>query len=626
MGYIKQTSIDKIMDIVRIEEVVGDYVKLKKAGANMSGLCPFHNEKTPSFVVSPAKGIYKCFGCGEAGNAVNFLMNVDGLTYPEAIRTIAKQYRIELEEEETSEAVEIARDEREIMFAIHQFAGDFFQKAMSESDYGRSVGLSYFKQRGFSDKVIEKFGLGFSGSEGHSLMQAALNAGYSKEQLETCGLIKNDRDFFRNRVMFSISNSSGKTIAFAGRILDTTTKAPKYLNSPETPIYTKSQVLYGMFQARKAIKQKDECLLVEGYTDVLSLHQAGVENVVASSGTSLTDGQVSVIKRFTNQITILYDGDAAGIKAALRGVDLILSQDVNVRVVVLPEKEDPDSYIQAVGTEAFETYIREKSEDVVMFKTNLLMREAGADPVKKAGVVKDVLSSVSKIPDRLKQVEYIKVCAELFDMPQQVLLTELHKITGNQSKRLQAPVSVPKSSSKPAVQPKFSFEQDLVRVLLLFGQQSMEEEQCTIAEYILAEVEDILDEFDDVHCQDIIKEYYDALLNEKHLALKHFTNHSDKDIQYLAIELAADKYVYSENWSNRFGIELTTQKMPELNFDADARKALHYFKLSKIKVLLEKVDEKLINGEGDELENIKIKMHLLEIRKQLALSLGSVVF
>jgi len=340
---ITQKTIQTIFETVKVEDVVGDFVKLTRRGVNYIGLCPFHNEKTPSFTVSPAKNIYKCFGCGEGGNAVNFIMDLEQLSYPEALKSLAKKYNIPIEEDELTDEQAAQLQLSDSLYVVNQFAKDHFQQQLFETDYGKSVGLSYFKQRGFREEIIKKFGLGFANGGANDLMQKGISKGYEEAVLEKAGLIKNKRDFFRNRVQFPIHNVSGKVIGFGGRILTANKKAPKYLNTPETDIYNKRKTLYGIYFARKAIVKMNECYMVEGYTDVISLHQAGIENIVASSGTSLTADQVRLVKRYAPNMTILYDGDKAGIKAALRGLDIVIEQDMNVKVVLLPEGEDPDS-------------------------------------------------------------------------------------------------------------------------------------------------------------------------------------------------------------------------------------------------------------------------------------------
>ena len=428
MAMIKRKTITEVFETAKIEEVVGDFVNLKRRGVSMIGLCPFHNEKTPSFTVSPNKGIYKCFGCGVGGDSIKFIMEHEQFSYPEAIRYLANKYGIKIEEEQLTPEQDVERQRRDSLFIINDFAVNYYHDNLMNSDIGKSVGLSYFKQRGFREDTIKKFQLGFALDKKDHLTLSMVNKGYNVELLKTVGLTSRfGSDFFRNRVQFPIHNLSGKVIGFGGRILVNDKKLPKYLNSPETEIYNKSRVLYGIYFAKKAIRKEDNCFLVEGYTDVISLHQAGIENVVSSSGTSLTVGQIQLIKRNTQNITILYDGDAAGIKAAIRGLDLVLEQDMNVKVVLLPTGEDPDSFVQSVGTEKFKEYIKEKAADFILFKTNLLLAETANDPIKRAGLIKDIVESIARIPDPIKRSVYVRECASLMEISEQILVDEANK-------------------------------------------------------------------------------------------------------------------------------------------------------------------------------------------------------
>ena len=428
MAMIKRKTITEVFETAKIEEVVGDFVNLKRRGVSMIGLCPFHNEKTPSFTVSPNKGIYKCFGCGVGGDSIKFIMEHEQFSYPEAIRYLANKYGIKIEEEQLTPEQDVERQRRDSLFIINDFAVNYYHDNLMNSDIGKSVGLSYFKQRGFREDIIKKFQLGFAFDKKDHLTLSMVNKGYNVELLKTVGLTSRfGSDFFRNRVQFPIHNLSGKVIGFGGRILINDKKLPKYLNSPETEIYNKSRVLYGIYFAKKAIRKEDNCFLVEGYTDVISLHQAGIENVVASSGTSLTVGQIQLIKRNTQNITILYDGDAAGIKAAIRGLDLVLEQDMNVKVVLLPTGEDPDSFVQSVGTEKFKEYINDKAADFILFKTNLLLAETANDPIKRAGLIKDIVESIARIPDPIKRSVYVRECATLMEISEQILVDEANK-------------------------------------------------------------------------------------------------------------------------------------------------------------------------------------------------------
>ncbi|NJC25139.1 DNA primase [Neolewinella antarctica] len=419
---IKEESVREVIDMARVEDIVGDYVNLRRRGNNMTGLCPFHNEKTPSFNVNPARNIYKCFGCGEGGDPVKFLMTLEQLSFPDAIRKIAARYNFKLEEVAVSEEVREERREKESLLLVNDFARQFYEDQLYNTDEGKSVGLSYFKKRGFRKDVMERFGLGYAPMKRDALFKAATAAGYKAEQLDQLGLIRNKRDFFFDRVMFTIHNLQGKPIAFAGRILKKDVKAPKYVNSPETEVYHKSDVLYGIFQARQSIRKLDNVYVVEGYTDVISLHQNGITNVVATSGTSLTPGQARLVKRQTENVTLLYDGDKAGIKAALRGVDVLLIEGLNVRVVILPDGEDPDSYLQKVGTTVFEKYLTETRRDFLFFKSDLLLEEAGDDVAARSAAIRSSIATLALVEDPLKRQGYVQQFSNKLGLEESLLI------------------------------------------------------------------------------------------------------------------------------------------------------------------------------------------------------------
>ncbi|MGE6355763.1 DNA primase [Flavobacterium sp. NPDC079362] len=429
---ISQATIDSVFETARVEEVIGDYVNLKRAGSNFKGLSPFSDERSPSFMVSPAKGIWKDFSTGKGGNSVKFLMEHSQFTYPEAIRYLAKKYNIEIEETEQTDAEKAMTDVRESMYLVSEFAKDYFHKTLLNSEEGKAIGLSYFKERGFTNETIKKFSLGYSPETWDALTKEALGKGYKLEFLESTGLTipREDRPFdrFKGRVMFPIESMSGRVLGFGGRILTNDKKAAKYLNSPESDIYHKSKVLYGIFQAKQSIAKQNNCYLVEGYTDVIQFNQAGIENVVASSGTALTPDQIRLINRLTRNITVLFDGDAAGLRASVRGIDLILEEGMNVRVCAFPDGEDPDSFARKTFHDDLVAYLDENSKDFIQFKASLLMKEAKNDPIKKADLIRDMVVSISKIPDRIQREIYTQECARIMDISEQVLVSTLAQL------------------------------------------------------------------------------------------------------------------------------------------------------------------------------------------------------
>ena len=432
MGLIDRATVDRIYAAADIVEIIGDYVTLKRKGVNYQACCPFHNEKTPSFVVSPSKGVFKCFGCGKAGNAVTFVMEHEGISYPEALKAVAKRYGIEVQERELTEEDIRRNDNRESMFALNGWAYDYFADYLRKSSEGQSVGMSYFRQkRGFTEATIQKFGLGYCSAKGDAMTSAALAAGYKEEFLLSTGLsIRRERDGqlfdrFHDRVIFPVHNISGRIVAFGGRILGTNKNVGKYQNSPESEIYSKKRELYGLYFAKKAIQQQDYAIMVEGYTDVISMHQAGVENVVSSSGTSLTTDQIRLLNRFTKNITVIYDGDSAGIHASIRGIDMILAEGMNVRVVLLPEPEDPDSFARAHTAAEVQEYIKANEVDFITFKAQLLMKDAQNDPIKRAALIGDMVQSITQIPDSIQRSVYVKECARLMDIDERVLVEEV---------------------------------------------------------------------------------------------------------------------------------------------------------------------------------------------------------
>lgn len=654
---IPPKQVQEILDATRIEEVVEDFVTLRKRGINLLGLCPFHNEKTPSFNVNPTRNIFKCFGCGKGGDAVTFLMEHESVSYPDALRWLARKYNIELQEIERSPEQMAEQQYTDSLYIVNDFALKHFQDQLFDTDEGKSVALSYFKQRGLREETIRSFGLGYAPDQRDLMLKHAAMQGHSIELLKKIGLCSPDgtRDFFRGRVMFTIHNMSGKVAAFAGRTMSTDKTIPKYVNSPETDIYVKNKILYGAFQAKKAIRQLDECILVEGYMDVISLYQAGIENVVSSSGTSLTEGQLQLIKRNTANLKILYDGDPAGIKAALRGLDLALEQDMNVRIVLLPDGEDPDSYVQKYGGDAFREYANKESKDFILFKAQLLLEETKGDPIKKSALVKDIVASIAKIPDPIKRSLYLKECSALLEVDETALISEINKlITTALKKKADKDARSPSAASdsaEPAPKPDFPGEEstafkpkerpmlrgdefqekDIIRLLIQYGGLTMAEDQITVAEYILTDIEESLDSFDNPLYGKVARACFELVKIGSKVEQHHFINHTQKDIGELTINLLSSPFELSPNWVNKWNIPLQNQEMPDLNFDMDARQALDRFKLSKLSKMCEvnqaRVRAASESGEMDEMMRfLKIQQKLLETRNALANRIGQVVF
>ncbi|WP_113663659.1 DNA primase [Pedobacter nanyangensis] len=610
---ITAETIEKIKETARIEEVVGDFVHLKKRGSSLIGNCPFHGEKTPSFHVSVNKGIYKCFGCGVAGDSVRFVMDHEKYTYPEALKYLANKYNIEVEETvESKEQLEL-NSARESLYIVSQFAANFFEEQLWNSDDGRAIGLSYFKERGFREDIIKKFNLGYSPDVWDALTQEAAKNQHAEEYLEKTGLsIRNDKgklyDRFRGRVMFPIHNFTGRVIGFGGRTLKTDKNVPKYVNSPESDIYHKSNVLYGLYHAKKAIRDQDNCYLVEGYADVLAVHQAYIENVVASSGTSLTIEQIKLISRFTQNVTILYDGDAAGIKASLRGLDMILEEGLNVKVVSFPDGDDPDSYMHKVGAGAFKTYIEEQRQDFILYKANILLAEAGKDPIKRAGIIRDIVESIAKIPDNIKASVFVRECSHLLEIEERVLLTELNAIKLAKSKKTAAatapkpssfghpdmppddlfaedgPAAVPMPSAAEQISSDILQENEIIRLLLTFGHELATWEQTDnmyVGSFIIQNLSDVT--FEDSLCNRVIDYYRNELEKGELPTINQFLRSEDGEIANLAITLTTSPYSLSENWLNKHQIYVKDESQ---NIKAAVLGGLYHLKKRKVDKML----------------------------------------
>ncbi len=563
---IDKDTVDKIFDAIDIVDVIQDFVTLKKRGVNYLGLCPFHNEKTPSFTVSPSKGIFKCFGCGKGGNAVSFIMEHENLSYYEALKYIAQKYHIEvIERELTNEDIE-KKNQIESSLIVTAYAQTYFSDTLFNTDEGKTVGLSYFKERGFREPIIEKFQLGYCLDKKDAFTNEAKHKGYNIDFLVSTGLTikKEDRVFdrFNDRIIFPIHNLMGRTIAFGARTLRKDKNIAKYLNSPESDIYHKSKVLYGIFFAKKSISQNNKCYLVEGYTDVLSMHQSGVENVVASSGTSLTTDQIRLIKRFTNNITIIYDGDSAGVKASLRGIDLVLEQGMNVKVLLLPQDEDPDSFAQSHSSSELIDFIDKNETDFVIFKTKLLLHDAKDDPVKKANLIRDIVKSISVIPEKITRSVYVKECSTLLDIDEQALYSELNKIIFKKYKAYDKNFKSKElkgSLQKQAVYSKDNsdvLEREIIKLLLNYGNVEMYsgknnlegEQTITAAQYIISEIQHNELELINPLYKKIFDEYKSHVEDDTIIDSKFFINHSESAISNLAADLLSPSYELSRIW------------------------------------------------------------------------------
>jgi len=641
---IKQEVVDKIVDAARIEEVVGDFVELKKRGTSLIGLCPFHNEKTPSFNVSVSKGIYKCFGCGAGGDAVRFVMEHEKYAYPEALKYLAQKYHIEVEETERTPEQLAAQDKRESLFIVTNWAGRFFVETLWDTEEGRTIGLNYFRERGYRDDIIRKFELGYSPEAWTALYDRAKSAGYKDEFLEATGLIirKDDGstyDRFRGRVLFPIHNLTGRILGFGGRTLKTDKKTPKYVNSPESEVYHKSDVLYGLYFAKKPILDADNCYLVEGYADVLSMHQAGVENVVSSSGTSLTTGQIRLISRYTKNVTILYDGDEAGIKASLRGTDMLLEEGLNVKVLLFPDGNDPDSYVQRFGSTAFKQYVADHQQDFIFYKTHILLRDAGNDPVKRAGVIHDVVESIALIPDAIKASVFVRECSILLDIEERILIAELNKIRIGRARKAerkgeplparpenQATREAPLVTQPEAISSDVLHEREIVRILLHYGANAATWEvdnEVPIAPLLLSGLSDL--SFDDQTCQSVIGIYKEYIARNELPDERTFIAHPDRRIADLAVDLLSTKYSLSPNWNDekrKIYVSHESERLEDLVYGA-----IYRIKKRKVEQQIFQIREAL-KAETDA-ANMEIMLanyqKLKDVSKIIAEKLGTIV-
>jgi DNA primase len=655
---IAKNTIDTVFETARVEEVIGDFVQLKRAGSNFKGLSPFSEERSPSFMVSPAKGIWKDFSSGKGGNSVAFLMEHSHFTYPEAIRYLAKKYNIEIEETEQTDQEKAITDVRESMYLVSEFAKSYFHNTLLNSEEGKAIGYSYFKERGFTNDTIKKFSLGYSPESWDAFTKEALGKGYKLEFLESTGLTipRDDRPFdrFKGRVMFPIESMSGRVLGFGGRILTNDKKAAKYLNSPESELYHKSKVLYGIFQAKQAIAKLNNCYLVEGYTDVIQFNQSGIENVVASSGTALTPDQIRLINRLTKNITVLFDGDAAGLRASVRGIDLILEEGMNVKVCTFPDGEDPDSFAKKNSYEDLVLYLENNAKDFIQFKASLLMNEAKNDPVKKADLIRDMVVSISKIPDRIQREIYIQECSRIMDISEQVLLSTLAQLVQKDSievekkykqKQLQNAFDYVKNDNSvetDKVDALYRFERKIIEILLLYGNKTEKFEEVLLKSNSDGEIVDVTEikelkvfqkiylslqddevEFASPIFRDIYKNLIDYYLQNEDSDLEKYINHFQSSIpdEVTNIIMEDEKNVL-HNWTGQNIFPKSKEEM--LNQDvSDTLLTLRWFLLSEI---IEELKNSLSNDpDSDNMESLSLAMSYIELRGKFSKKLGRVV-
>ena len=645
---IPRETINQIIETAHIEDVVSEFVTLRKKGSNLWGVCPFHKEKTPSFSVNPARNIFKCFGCGKAGDSVRFIMEHEHYSYPEALRYLAKKYGIKIEEREQTPEELAAQNERERMFNINSFAQKYFSDTMMSTDEGQSVGLAYFHERGFRDAIINKFQLGYCPNSGSAFTEFATKNGYDKDLLIKVGLTGSYEnriyDRYQGRVIFPIHNLTGKVIGFGGRILTKDKTKAKYVNSPESEIYNKSQTLYGIYFARNEISRLDNCILVEGYADVLSMHQAGIENVVASSGTSLTTEQIRMISRYTKNVTMLYDGDAAGIHAALRGTNMILEEGMNVRIVVLPPEDDPDTFVQNNPIEYVTKYLTDNAKDFIGFKTNLLLKDAQNDPIKRATVIKDIVETISVIPDPIYRATYIKECSRTLEMPEQTLTNEVNKILrAKYHKQLSSQASSPSQDSYPpyesspsqesyqSQQPQedshpigFYQERELVKLLLAHGFEPIEIDDyyTTIASLIIDDLKNDGLLFRDETHKKIFDAFDHGLDINKIPKAQDFTSSEDQDVAVLAADLLSSQYKLDDWFRHRIVVKTEDDTLKQTVLTSILR-----FKDMVIEDRRSAIVKELqsCTDPDDQLILLQKKKHLDDLRTRINKDLGIVI-
>jgi DNA primase len=641
---ISQQTIQQILSRIDITEIIGGFVRLKKRGANYLGLCPFHDERTPSFTVSPSKEIYKCFGCGRSGNAISFLMEHEKYSYAEALRWLANKYNVEIEETELSPELKLQQQLADSLYIINQFAQKYFSHTLLHSDQGQEQGLGYLKERGFREEIIQKFQLGYCLEERDAFARQALAAQYNLDNLQKSGLVVvrdgKATDNYRGRIIFPVHNQTGKIIGFGARVLKKNDQAPKYINTPENEIYVKSKILYGSYFARQAIDKLDECLLVEGYTDVVSLFQAGIENVVASGGTSLTRDQLRLIKKYTNNLCILYDGDAAGVKAALRGLDMALEEGLNVKLVLIPDKEDPDSYVNKIGVAAFREFVESNKKDFVLFQLEISLQDAGTDSNKKAAIVNQVAETISKIDkteDFTRQQDYIRQCSELLRIEEAGLHALVNKFIRDRIGKFENKLN---REEKESLEPQTALSSDvlddplsllnkdeqseraIIRSLLEFGLKSWDEQK-RVADYMLDESidQDMIDNKELLRILDCYKTWYEEGLEP---TAKNFLYQEDQQLSKLVVSIMDFPYELSPNWKEHFEGKIATRD--EL-YREEVLSTLNYLKLRKIKRLIEmnQKDLEKSRSKEEQLVYMQTHQHLKNMERELLKNIGTVI-
>lgn len=638
---ISLQTIQQILSRIDIIEIVGGFVKLKKRGINYLGLCPFHNEKTPSFTVSPTKEIYKCFGCGRSGNSINFLMDHEKYSYVEALRWLANKYNVDIEETETTPEAKQIQQVADSLYIINNFAQQYFTENLFNNEEGQDNGLSYLKERGFREEVIKKFQLGYCLQERDAFARTALAAQYNPEFLQKSGLVimRDEKlvDNYRGRIIFPVQNHSGKILGFGARIIGKNEKAPKYINTPENEIYVKSKILYGSYFARQSIDKNDECLLVEGYTDVISLHQAGIENVVASGGTSLTQDQLRLVKKYTNNLTIIYDGDSAGIKAALRGLDMALEEGLNVKLVLIPDREDPDSYVHKVGAVKFQEFIKANKKDFILFQLEVSLHDAALDTNKKAEVVNQIaetISKLNKVEDFTRQQDYIRRCAEILKIEERGLNALVNKFIRQRISKQEIKLPFDEAKYYEEQTRQKGYEDDtmlllqkdelqeraIVRCLIEFGLKAWNED-LRVADYILEEYTDVIDSPKLLRIIEIYKTWYQE---KREPTAKTFLYHEDLQLSADVMDLLDFPYEISSNWKDHFEGKILTQE--ELYLE-EVKSTMNYLKLRKIKRLIEENQKDLetFHTSEEQIVLIQTHQHLKQLETELTRQMGTVI-